>query len=89
MVTGGMVIGAATDATLPGATVEGPIAGFIIVIGPAPMPPPVTQPDIVTVPVVDEPGICGMIGAAICADADVVAAMRMRPMSDGFIWSSP
>ena len=81
----GLVIGSASEAALPGATVDRTIAGFIIVIGPAPTPPPVTQPDIVTLPVVDEPKISGRIGVTICAEADAVPATKMRPMNSGFI----
>jgi hypothetical protein len=65
IVTGGMAIGLAEDETLPGAIVEGTIVGLIIVIGPA--PPPLTQPDIVMVPIADEPYVGGKIGLAICA----------------------
>lgn len=67
MATGGMVIGLANDEILPGAIVEGTTVGLIIVIGPAPTPPPLTHPDIVIVAVADERYVGGRIGLAICA----------------------
>ena len=84
-VVGCVMTGVAAEATLPACIVDGRIVGLVIVIGAEPTPPP-TQPDIVIVPVADDPGVCGgVIVVAVCANTVVDVATKIRAGNDGFI----
>lgn len=85
VVAGCVVDGVADAATLPGCMADGTIVGLIIVMGAEPAPPP-THPDIVIVPVLDVPGVCGVIGVARCATIVADASANMRPGTDSFIY---
>jgi hypothetical protein len=75
----------APKATLPACIVDGMIVGLVIVAGAEPTPPP-TQPDMVIVPVADDPGICGgVMVVAVCAKTVVDVVMKIRAGNDSFI----
>src|SRR5262245_53814970 len=53
-------------------------------MSPDPMQP-LTHPDSVMVPDVSDPGICGKIGADVCASTCPAATMNMKTVSDVFM----